>query len=72
MQEDLLQAIFLHYIGVKWSEFFKKAFTDFRADSWKSTADISRIDRKYPGSVFTKHVHNLTRFRSSPRVLSWS
>ncbi|KPM39397.1 hypothetical protein AK830_g7150 [Neonectria ditissima] len=38
MHEDLLQAIFLHYIGVKWSVFFKRAFTNFRnADgAWKS------------------------------------
>ncbi|KAK2597193.1 hypothetical protein N8I77_013054 [Diaporthe amygdali] len=30
MHEDVLQAIFLQYIGVKWSVFFKKALTSFR------------------------------------------
>ncbi|KAL9114856.1 MAG: hypothetical protein Q9227_001099 [Pyrenula ochraceoflavens] len=29
MHEDLLQAIFLQYIGVKWSVHFKEAFSDF-------------------------------------------
>ncbi|CAI6245116.1 unnamed protein product [Periconia digitata] len=29
MHEDLLQAIFLHYIGAKWSSFFKNAFRTF-------------------------------------------
>ncbi|KAH7117513.1 hypothetical protein EDB81DRAFT_818695 [Dactylonectria macrodidyma] len=39
MQEDLLQAIFLQYIGVKWSVFFKRVFKEFRRskDAWKST-----------------------------------
>lgn len=38
MHEDLLQAIFLQYIGVKWSVFLKKAFGEFRktAGAWKS------------------------------------
>ncbi|KAL1873588.1 hypothetical protein Daus18300_003955 [Diaporthe australafricana] len=30
MHEDILQAIFLQYIGVKWSVFFKRVFTSFR------------------------------------------
>ncbi|KAM0171613.1 hypothetical protein ACHAPC_010997 [Botrytis cinerea] len=29
IDEDLLEALFLQYIGVKWSVFFKKAFRDF-------------------------------------------
>ncbi|KAI9644552.1 hypothetical protein NHQ30_006573 [Ciborinia camelliae] len=29
IDEDLLEALFLQYIGVKWSVFFKKAFVDF-------------------------------------------
>ncbi|KAM3074112.1 hypothetical protein ACMFMG_003066 [Clarireedia jacksonii] len=29
IDEDLLQALFLQYIGVKWSVFFKKAFRNF-------------------------------------------
>ncbi|KAL5393323.1 hypothetical protein DPSP01_000146 [Paraphaeosphaeria sporulosa] len=36
MHEDLLQAIFLHYIGVKWSVFFKNAFKGFRLEAWRS------------------------------------
>lgn len=36
IEEDLLQAIFLQYIGVKWSVFFKKAATDFLNQAWKS------------------------------------
>lgn len=30
LQEDLLQTIFLQYIGVQWSIFFSQAFTNFR------------------------------------------
>lgn len=30
MHEDLIQAIFLQYLGVKWSVFFKKSLMDFR------------------------------------------
>ena len=38
MHEDLLQAIFLQYIGVKWSVFWKRAFSQFRKTKgvWKS------------------------------------
>jgi hypothetical protein len=48
MHEDLLQAIFLHYIGVKWSVFFKQAFLSFRSESsWKSNrAAVSKMDKK--------------------------
>ncbi|KAF2185356.1 hypothetical protein K469DRAFT_688141 [Zopfia rhizophila CBS 207.26] len=49
MHEDLLQAIFLHYLGVQWSVFFKKALASFRKDkaAWKSIhATIPKIDRK--------------------------
>lgn len=37
MHEDLLQAIFLQYIGVKWSVFWKQTFADFRLlpSGWK-------------------------------------
>ncbi|GAB1206126.1 hypothetical protein APSETT445_004807 [Aspergillus pseudonomiae] len=48
MHEDLIQAIFLQYIGIKWSVFFKNAFTEFRKASgvWKSpTDDIPGIDK---------------------------
>jgi len=49
MQEDLLQAIFLHFIGVKWSVFFKGAFTAFStfAGAWTSLRkDITKLDKK--------------------------
>lgn len=49
MHEDLLQAIFLQFIGVKWSVFFKKAFLDFRRYKgvWKTAEkSISLLDRK--------------------------
>ncbi|CAM1504839.1 Fc.00g024300.m01.CDS01 [Cosmosporella sp. VM-42] len=39
MHEDLLQAIFLQYIGIKWSVFFKGAFKGFRRskEAWEPT-----------------------------------
>jgi hypothetical protein len=49
LHEDLLQAIFLQYIGVKWSVFFKTACKQFRRlrEAWKSpAADIPIIDRR--------------------------
>lgn len=47
MHEDLLQAIFLQFLGVQWSVFFKKEFGEFRYDAWKSNfKQISRIERK--------------------------
>lgn len=52
MDEDILDAIFLHYIGVKWSIKFKELFTMvFNSHAWKPQAktipkqDIER--RKY-------------------------
>jgi hypothetical protein len=47
MHEDLLQAIFLHYIGVKWSVFFKTAFLGIRRqNAWKSSrTEIPKMDR---------------------------
>jgi predicted DNA-binding protein YlxM (UPF0122 family) len=52
MDEDILQAIFLHYIGVKWSVFFKSAFVELRTDSktWQSNrSDIPKTDRMRRG-----------------------
>ena len=49
MHEDLLQAIFLQYIGVKWSVFFKSALKEFRKTkaAWKTIrTDIPKIDKK--------------------------
>ncbi|KAI1165022.1 hypothetical protein F5B18DRAFT_210497 [Nemania serpens] len=68
MHEDVLQAIFLHYIGVKWSVFFKNAFRQFRKfdEAWtRSRKSIPRLDqerREYylgPGSLNRhKSVHS--------------
>lgn len=49
MHEDLLQAIFLQYVGVKWSVFFKHSLTSFRRHegAWKSMRkDISNVERR--------------------------
>ncbi|KAF3040871.1 hypothetical protein E8E12_001913 [Didymella heteroderae] len=48
MHEDVLQAIFLHYIGVKWSVFFKSAFLALRNNpkAWQSNRpDVPKSDR---------------------------
>ncbi|KAG0652845.1 Histone [Hyphodiscus hymeniophilus] len=53
IDEDLLQAIFLQYIGVKWCVFFKKAFTTFSNsdDAWTSLREpipiLARKRREY-------------------------
>ncbi|KKY27868.1 hypothetical protein UCRPC4_g00848 [Phaeomoniella chlamydospora] len=49
MHEDLLQAMLLQFIGVKWSVMFKKAFSDFRnkKNVWDSPRKhIPPIDKK--------------------------
>ena len=49
MHEDLLQAMFLQFIGVKWSVFFKRAFTDFSKfdGAWTSLRQpIPKLDKK--------------------------
>jgi hypothetical protein len=49
MHEDLLQAILLQYIGVKWSAFWKTALTRFRQSKgvWKSSGKpMSAGDRQ--------------------------
>jgi hypothetical protein len=48
MHEDVLQAIFLHYISVKWSVFFKAAFLAVRNNSkaWKNNRpEVPKSDR---------------------------
>jgi hypothetical protein len=61
LHEDLLQAIFLQFIGVKWAVFFKRAFKTFRRqrEAWKSPrASIPILDRRrrdyYLGPQSTK------------------
>lgn len=52
MHEDVLQAVFLHYIGVKWSVFLKGAFRQFRKfdGAWKSSRKtIPQLDQKRRG-----------------------
>ncbi|KAH6614894.1 hypothetical protein C7974DRAFT_366825 [Boeremia exigua] len=47
MHEDILQAIFLHFVGVKWSVFFKSAFVALRdnAETWKGNRpDVPKTD----------------------------
>ncbi|KAI1201705.1 hypothetical protein F5X97DRAFT_11386 [Nemania serpens] len=49
MHEDVLQAIFLHYLGVKWSVFLKGAFKQFRKfdEAWaRSRKSIPRLDQE--------------------------
>lgn len=48
MHEDILEAIFLQYIGIKWSVFFKDAFSAFRKFKgvWKTTRSaLTTIDK---------------------------
>lgn len=53
MHEDLLQAIFLQYIGVKWSVFLKEAFNEFRKTPgawqtcWKRIPAVDAKRRAY-------------------------
>lgn len=66
MHEDLLQAIFLQFIGAEWSVFFKTTLGRFRRQAWKSNfKQISRIERKrreyYLGTQQTDQV--LARLR---------
>ncbi|KAI0489931.1 hypothetical protein F4859DRAFT_172612 [Xylaria cf. heliscus] len=61
MHEEVLQAIFLQYIGVKWSVFLKSAFRDFRKfdEAWKSSRrTIPQLDQTrrefYLGSEYVR------------------
>ncbi|KAI4614994.1 hypothetical protein J4E80_006500 [Alternaria sp. BMP 0032] len=44
---DLLQAIFLHHVGVKWSVFFKSAFLAMhKHQAWpRNSTEVSKVDR---------------------------
>jgi hypothetical protein len=69
MHEDVLQAIFLHYIGVRWSVFFKSAFMMIRnSDGWKSSctepSKTERLRRNwFLGSAYTQTNFNLEKLR---------
>lgn len=76
MHEDLLQAIFLHYIGVRWSVFFKHAFKDFRLEAWKSNSiTVSTTDRfsreHYLGDNSTNSHPSLQSVRASGHKKSY-
>lgn len=45
IEEDLLQAIFLQFIGIRWSVFFKRVFTEFSEfdGAWKSLRVSPRL-----------------------------
>ena len=71
LDEDLLQAIFLQFIGVKWSVFFKNAFRSFQKHNnvWKPlNKALSKADKKrrqyYLGPQFTGGSLNSKRFRA--------
>ncbi|ROV94283.1 hypothetical protein VMCG_08640 [Cytospora schulzeri] len=68
MHEDLLQAIFLQYIGVKWSVFFKSAFNTVRntRGAWTSLdKEIPELELRrleyYLGPINTKRSLQKTR-----------
>lgn len=49
INEDLLQAILLQFLGIKWAVFFKKAFTSFYnfSSAWATTQqNIPNVDEK--------------------------
>lgn len=49
MQEDLLQAIFLQYVGVKWSVFFKRTFKRFvrSLDTWRTMGShMTKVEQR--------------------------
>ncbi len=63
MREDLLQAIFLQHIGVKWGVFFRGVFEHFRRETWKKIqAEIPRSERNrlgfYLGRASEHPVHS--------------
>jgi hypothetical protein len=57
MHEDVLQAIFLQFIGVKWSVFFKNAFRNVRRhDAWsRHRAEIPKADLMRRDYFLGKH-----------------
>jgi len=72
IEEDLLQAIFLQFIGIKWSVFFKSAFIEFSQfeDAWKSLRVSSSL-QNYPMSktVYIKLTFIFFRLPSQKTVL---
>ncbi|MCJ1395567.1 hypothetical protein MMC18_008453 [Xylographa bjoerkii] len=43
MHEEIPQALFLHFIGMKWASFFKEALIDFSA--WTKQSSLTKQDR---------------------------
>ncbi|EDU40310.1 hypothetical protein PtrSN002B_004346 [Pyrenophora tritici-repentis] len=68
---DLLQAIFLHHIGVKWSVFFKSAFSAMhKHEAWtRNATEIPKTDRirrsYFLGDQGTKVAASLEQRRKS-------
>jgi hypothetical protein len=69
LDEDLLQAMFLQFIGVKWSVLFKEALQEFckHRNVWKKLGSpMSKADKKrrayYLGPQYTKGSLNSRRF----------
>ncbi|KNG51508.1 hypothetical protein TW65_01523 [Stemphylium lycopersici] len=68
---DLLQAIFLHYIGIKWSVFLKYAFWNLhKHKAWQSKlTEVSKLGRLrssyFPGEKGTYTLACLKRMRKS-------
>jgi hypothetical protein len=58
MHEDLLQAIFLQYIGVQWFVFFKSAFGQFRSGqgAWKPMAKTLATRQREKLSYYLGHL----------------
>ena len=75
LHEDLLQAIFLQYLGVRWCVFFKHAFQTFRAAKgvWKPLGRIvSKLDNKRRGYYLGDEDYgNYGKSLNSKRVNLW-
>ena len=46
MDEDISQALFLHFIGIKWAVLFKKGFSKFfESPAWERQSEMTKADR---------------------------
>ena len=46
MDEDISQALFLHFIGIKWAVLFKKGFCEFvESPAWERQTEMTKADR---------------------------
>ncbi|KAI9774469.1 MAG: hypothetical protein M1839_001702 [Geoglossum umbratile] len=59
--EDILQAIFLHYLGVRWGSTFKKHLVEFsRTPAWKP------LSKPVPNEYLRRRMHFLNDFMPPP------